>query len=80
MYYKFIKGKGGKYMKNYTLRASIGQQVTTVAIKARDNFGAKVMSAIKISACAVADKRWGKGEIILLDPENKQVMKIKQEE
>ncbi len=65
-------------MNTYTLQAKLGTQLTTVAIKARDNFSAKILASQKINACYVADKRYAKGEITLRNPEGKIIWTIKE--
>ena len=67
-------------MKIYTLQASIGQQTTTVSIKARNTFCAKVLAVQKININYASDKRWAEGEIVLKDPDGKIVWKIDAEE
>ena len=67
-------------MKDYTIQASIGQQTTTIPIKARNTFSAKVLAVQKINASHVSDKRWARGEIVLKDSEGKPLWKIPAEE
>lgn len=66
-------------MKTYILQAKLGESITTVAINARDLFGAKVSAAQKISANCVSDKRFAIGEITLKDPDKKVVYKLEEE-
>lgn len=67
-------------MKMYVLQAKLGEQITTQAVLARDDFSAKVLATHKINANHVADKRYAIGEITLKDPEGKVVWEIKVEE
>lgn len=60
----------------YVLQAKLGEQITTQAIQARDDFSAKVLAVHKINANYVSDKRYSKGELTLKDPEGKVVWKI----
>lgn len=66
-------------MKDYILQASIGPSITTLPIKARDNFSAKVMAAQKINANFVSDKRWATG-LIVLKESGKVIWEIPKEE
>ena len=67
-------------MQIYTLQASINQSTTTLSIKARDTFSAKVSATQKINANYVSDKRWAVGNIILKNQEGKVIWKISAEE
>ncbi len=66
-------------MKQYTLQAEIGSQITTLAINARDNFSAKVLATNKIAANYVSDKRYAIGKITLKDSNGKVVWEIEEE-
>lgn len=63
-------------IKIYVLQAKLGDQITTQAIPARNDFSAKVLAVHKINANYVSDKRYAKGEITLKDPEGKVFWKI----
>jgi hypothetical protein len=63
-------------MRIYVLQAKLGEQITTQAIQARDDFSAKVLAVHKINANYVSDKRYAKGDIVLKDPDGKVVWKI----
>ena len=67
-------------MKNFTLTATLADRSTTIPIRARSAFMAKVLASIEIAKQHVSDKRFEKGEIVLKSPEGKQVMLIKAEE
>lgn len=67
-------------MQIFTLQATIGQQTTTRAIKARDNFSAKVLAVLLINVNFVSDKRWAIGEITLKSRDNKIIWKVPAEE
>ena len=60
----------------YVLQAKLGDQITTQAIPARDDFCAKVLAVHKINANYVSDKRYAKGDITLKDPNGKVFWKI----
>jgi len=66
-------------MKDFILQASIGQSTTTLPIKARDIFSAKVLAVQKINSNASSDKRWAEGLVVLKDFDKKVVWKIKEE-
>jgi len=67
-------------MRKYTLQATLSQSTTTVELKARDTYGAKVLAVAKINANHVADKRYAQGEVTLKDETGKVVWRIRPEE
>jgi len=66
-------------MRVYVLQASIGDSVTSQAIPARDDFGAKVLAVQKVNQNYASDKRYNIGKIVVKDPTGAVIYEIEQE-
>jgi hypothetical protein len=67
-------------MQRYTLKAELNNSITTVSIPARNDECAMALSAREIASKFVSDRRWEKGRITLMDPDNEIVRVIDEEE